>query len=1080
MKKPFFNYLVSILVLFNSSNVIFGMDDPKKKLDDLTKYTGLPANAEIFPIYAENNPTTQPIYNTVTTTITQPPVLTGATATAAEFDFEDQKFLAKIHAMNAKAELEKNADKKAYEDYLSQPWDGECTQLSNIGLKTYPEPTKTYTPEKNTNNQINQSTTSQNTISVQEKVTNQNTIENKEVSNNLVHKNQATTLPAIIKRPMIAKEIPTNFNTSRNTFKTAIINSLPSKQELQQDLFQLGVEAIGQIPQNIRYYNEGQRIKRDIKNATNAMTSFLDEPTIPEEYKSATKKIINRRMEEDKKLTLRDAIEKDLKSGQSSLQFFQRDYSRFQKEQVLPQLRLHENLNPEHLSLRRKLETEMIRPDQAKSINEVKQHIEDEYQKKIDQVGWGDSLWNWVFCESNKDVLLREKNNAITHGENNELDNISNDHKKNYEYNIAKQNELIKQKNYLKMKARKERCLYTSEYSNPWNDFPRLTHADFPSEPYSQNDVNQNTEPDKALARMYLTPRLQQFLYQNEIDVIIPLKQFRMEFNSNETFQIVTNSIKNAPPFIYNKKNYSQSKISNNTTDTIQPSSQKNMDKGKEKVTDVPDDTGEEWGALPNDIIELEYQDFSLNEIDGFDLTLTPATKHFAQYLNVDPRDFHKHYDNHKQNILQKSLVRFVNYIDERLAPTEKSELETKIYNVGYDLLRVVHLCNKQNYTELGSATLTLCKDIFTFSVVPHKAIARRLITIAKNPKPFIKGHAQGFVETIKELHEFCNHLSLSMELNEFEQFAHFGSEQEAEKIAKLQHYSADVEQKINSLVNALATMSLKEREEFFAQNAINAGFDTLITKGIGKSLGYFKKGIQSRGGPIDVSYAQLPSRNTSLLVDLNRVQKTTKAATRVGAYAITLEEAEKIAETILRKDMIPSSAAAQQMHPVILLPDLQEIKKDLARKAHAEQVAKAERIKILLTEKSDYIDSEIVHFIEQNSGNTIKEFSSKVFKEREEHIFSKNHLENGIKDLGNDRTNILDIFVDLIIEADKQGLLQEVQLNQMETIINGQNTLIKFKIENGKMLGLDAYIIDKPIVRRYGNIFTFILDKYK
>lgn len=84
-----------------------------------------------------------------------------------------------------------------------------------------------------------------------------------------------------------------------------------------------------------------------------------------------------------------------------------------------------------------------------------------------------------------------------------------------------------------------------------------------------------------------------------------------------------------------------------------------------------------------------------------------------------------------------------------------------------------------------------------------------------------------------------------------------------------------------------------------------------------------------------------------------------------------------------------------------------------------------------------------------------------KTFEVEEEtfyHIFSKKHMDEGILNLGKNKPAILDTFIDIVLEANYKGLLQE-NSNQIEKMINGHKAIIRVHIQNKGVLSINGFI---------------------
>lgn len=96
--------------------------------------------------------------------------------------------------------------------------------------------------------------------------------------------------------------------------------------------------------------------------------------------------------------------------------------------------------------------------------------------------------------------------------------------------------------------------------------------------------------------------------------------------------------------------------------------------------------------------------------------------------------------------------------------------------------------------------------------------------------------------------------------------------------------------------------------------------------------------------------------------------------------------------------------------------------------------------------------------FVSDGGGNTIKEFSIEVVKKKWEHVYSRDHCKNGILNLGKDRPEIMNKFLDIITQADLKGLLKEGD-NPILTMINSINVTVSPHIRAGKVLSFDCYV---------------------
>jgi len=106
---------------------------------------------------------------------------------------------------------------------------------------------------------------------------------------------------------------------------------------------------------------------------------------------------------------------------------------------------------------------------------------------------------------------------------------------------------------------------------------------------------------------------------------------------------------------------------------------------------------------------------------------------------------------------------------------------------------------------------------------------------------------------------------------------------------------------------------------------------------------------------------------------------------------------------------------------------------------------------------------------------NIIKKFNN--IENMKEHIFSKNHIEHGIFNLGKNEDDIVDKFVKIIKLSDHKNLLKHGP-NQIHTIINNHKAVIRAFIEESKVLKINGFIEDN--VNKIGNVFELLVKEYQ
>jgi len=99
-----------------------------------------------------------------------------------------------------------------------------------------------------------------------------------------------------------------------------------------------------------------------------------------------------------------------------------------------------------------------------------------------------------------------------------------------------------------------------------------------------------------------------------------------------------------------------------------------------------------------------------------------------------------------------------------------------------------------------------------------------------------------------------------------------------------------------------------------------------------------------------------------------------------------------------------------------------------------------------------------------------------KFTEKMDRHIFSGGHRKDGILNLGKNRNNIVDKFVNIVKLADHKSLLKDGS-NQIHTIINNQKVVLRFFIKEGEILMLNGFI--ETNVNNIGNVLKLFVKEY-
>ncbi len=94
---------------------------------------------------------------------------------------------------------------------------------------------------------------------------------------------------------------------------------------------------------------------------------------------------------------------------------------------------------------------------------------------------------------------------------------------------------------------------------------------------------------------------------------------------------------------------------------------------------------------------------------------------------------------------------------------------------------------------------------------------------------------------------------------------------------------------------------------------------------------------------------------------------------------------------------------------------------------------------------------------ISAGEGNVIKKFTKDIVESYWGHVFSDKHIVRNILKLGENRSDIMNKFINKIIEADLKNLLMNGD-NHIETVINSLDVTIKAFIKKGEVMSINGY----------------------
>ena len=78
------------------------------------------------------------------------------------------------------------------------------------------------------------------------------------------------------------------------------------------------------------------------------------------------------------------------------------------------------------------------------------------------------------------------------------------------------------------------------------------------------------------------------------------------------------------------------------------------------------------------------------------------------------------------------------------------------------------------------------------------------------------------------------------------------------------------------------------------------------------------------------------------------------------------------------------------------------------------------------------------------------------IYNKKAAHIFSQDHIKDGIMQLGNDQVSIFNNIVTIINDCSSKWAAGS---NEIHKAINGIDTTIRFYVENGEIINIDAFV---------------------
>lgn len=287
---------------------------------------------------------------------------------------------------------------------------------------------------------------------------------------------------------------------------------------------------------------------------------------------------------------------------------------------------------------------------------------------------------------------------------------------------------------------------------------------------------------------------------------------------------------------------------------------------------------------------------FGNNELNKGDLILTPRGVEYANILSIDTEKLTSATGTPEQQRLGQGIIYSLNKASKYLGDNP-SEYGAKVKGFIDGTLKVAYECQQYNLINAGIELVRL-SDTFAplLNPIPIQTIKREALHVASHHQEYLEGRMKDLAMALKGIGNFCFMMTRAIDLAHSDNFGSIYDEQEMEKVA---NYGQQLVETIEATTNHLVTMSLKEREEFFAKACVDFAFDGVgggSVIGIGKQFWRAGKGVLAR--------IPSTSRAAELIAEVSagNIVKARSLPVGVSAAAAGLGEEAEIAMHALER----------------------------------------------------------------------------------------------------------------------------------------------------------------------------------
>lgn len=400
-----------------------------------------------------------------------------------------------------------------------------------------------------------------------------------------------------------------------------------------------------------------------------------------------------------------------------------------------------------------------------------------------------------------------------------------------------------------------------------------------------------------------------------------------------------------------------------------------------------------------------------------------------------------------EQNALNHEMIRHY----DMLQSAKKGEFSAErmaLLNANMQLIEQAHKLNQEGRVIVAKAVLTIARD-FTDVIIhdrPFSEMAHYAAHIATHPVDYVVDTVQGAVTTAVKGFSFLSNALI-------EEVQYYWTMSPEECLASNKQFNESAQR----FLEGWKDIPKSQKKELVAKILV----DCAVGKGASALPGLLNKAdVFSKVGSVFERVAGVLERSDFLPPNSGGA-----AALALSPEAVLADGLRSVGKAIGNLPPLPEIPG-----PVGTAIGVGQGVSDAVMFAHRDTVIasgnfvdcdiKPDTIKLEnITNKP--IDSitdpkEVIHKVPLSPNNTlIRKFD--IIKNHYKHVFSKHHINDGIMQLGQDKTDIIEKLINIILPLDRDGILV-IGDNQIETVLGGVDVTIRVHIQNNTVLSFDGF----------------------